>query len=222
MLFFNGGYIMDNIIENIERFVKEKMAGDSSGHDWFHIERVRSLALDLAKKEGADLFVCEAAVLFHDVIDDKLVDDEEAAIREVNEMLADLGVSGEISGHILEIITTMSFKGGSKNGMRTIEGKVVQDADRLDALGAIGIARTFAYAGAKGQPMYDPALKPRTYPMSKVEYRNGKSTAINHFDEKLFQLKERMNTVAGIKIAEERHLFMVEFIEQFMKEWNGS
>ncbi|WLD91522.1 HD domain-containing protein [Alkalihalobacillus sp. AL-G] len=207
------------IIEQIKTFAKQKLKGETSGHDWFHIERVRKIATDLSEKEGADLFICEAAVLLHDVIDDKLVKDEEAALLEVKRLLSELNVEDVESAHIVEIITTMSFKGGGNQEMRTIEGKVVQDADRLDALGAIGIARTFMYAGSKGQPMHEPDLSPRMHTMSKEEYRSGKSTAINHFYEKLFQLKDRINTEAGLKIAEERHRYMETFINAFLEEW---
>ncbi|MGP4079660.1 HD domain-containing protein [Pseudalkalibacillus sp. R45] len=212
---------MEQIRVNIEKLVKEKLKDDHTGHDWGHIERVRSLALHIGKNEGADLMVCELAVLLHDLIDDKLVEDEDEALKEVTRVLQDEGLQEAVINHIVEIITTMSFSKSPEKGMRTLEGKVVQDADRLDALGAIGIARTFMFAGAKGEAMYKSELPPRTEPLTKEVYRHGESTAINHFYEKLFKLKSLMNTQTGVKLAEKRHRFMEGFIEQFLAEWEG-
>ncbi|WP_261133631.1 HD domain-containing protein [Bacillus sp. Marseille-Q3570] len=212
---------MEQIRANIEQLVKEKLKDDHTGHDWDHIERVRSLALRIGKNEGADLMVCELAVLLHDLIDDKLVEDEDEALQEVTRVLENEDLQQEVIKHIVEIITTMSFSKSSEKGMRTLEGKVVQDADRLDALGAIGIARTFMFAGAKGEAMHQAHLPPRTEPMTKEEYRHGESTAINHFYEKLFKLKSLMNTETGVKLAEERHRYMEGFIEQFLADWEG-
>ncbi len=206
---------------NIEALVKDRLKNDSTGHDWGHIERVRSLVLHIGKTEGANLLICELAVLLHDLIDDKIVDDEEKALREVTQVLHEESLLQEDSDHIIEIITTMSFSSGSKEGMRTLEGKVVQDADRLDAIGAIGIARTFMYGGSKGEAMHQPNLAPRTEPMTKEEYRHGESSIINHFYEKLFKLKNLMNTKTGRKLAEERHRFMEGYITQFLAEWEG-
>lgn len=209
------------VIENIETIVKAKLENDFSGHDWEHFNRVRKLALHIGKIEGANLRVCELAALVHDLIDDKLFDDEEAALQEVIHLLKKAGVNSGDVDHIVEVITTMSFSSGSSGGMSTLEGKVVQDADRLDALGAIGIARTFMYAGAKSDPMYDPKIEARINPMTKEEYRKGKSTAINHFYEKLFKLKDLMNTEEGMRIAQERHTFMEQFVSRFLGEWEG-
>ncbi|WP_257350438.1 HD domain-containing protein [Pseudalkalibacillus decolorationis] len=214
-------HTITEILKQIEDYVKEKLQDDTSGHDWFHIERVRKLAITISEKEQANRFICEAAALLHDVIDDKIVDDEEQAVIGVEELLNELGVAKSDCIHIIEIITTMSFKGGSQHGMSTIEGKVVQDADRIDALGAIGIARTFMYAGAKGHPMHDPKIPPRLKTMSKEEYRNGKSTAMNHFYEKLLKLKSRINTETALQIAEERHTVIEQFVEDFLEEWQG-
>ena len=139
----------------------------------------------------------------------------------MNRWLRNNGVKEQVVSEINEIITTMSFKGGNLKPMKTIEGKIVQDADRLDALGAIGIARTFAYSGAKGQPIYDPNLAPRDH-MTYKSYRHGKSTAINHFYEKLLKLKDSMNTEYGKQLAEERHHYMLQFLKQFFHEWKES
>lgn len=208
-------------IRNIEKFVSEKLDHEHSGHDCGHIDRVRKLAIHIAVIEGADRSICEIAALVHDLIDDKLFENEELALNEVIHLLKREGVSDSDINHIVEIITTMSFSKSQGKSMRTLEGKVVQDADRLDALGAIGIARTFKYAGAKGDEMYNPAVKARTEQMTKDEYRNGASTAINHFYEKLFKLKGLMNTTEAVKIAEARHHFMEHFVEQFITEWEG-
>jgi len=210
----------EQILRNAEVWAKEKLGGDSSGHDWWHIERVRRLAVRLAQETGADSFITELAALLHDLADEKLFPDTAAAYEEMRLWLDGQGVEDEMKAHIIEIIQHMSFKGGTQSSMRTLEGCVVQDADRLDALGAIGIARTFAYSGWKGQPMHDPSLPPRTS-MTAEEYRNGKSSAYNHFHEKLLKLKDLMNTEAAKRIAEERHRFMESFLERFEKEWGG-
>lgn len=208
------------VIHKAEQFVKEKLQNDSSGHDWWHIDRVRNLALTIAAKENADLFICELAALLHDLADEKLAASEEEGLNAVHLWLSEHVQDLTIVSSVMEIISTMSFKGGSRPPMATTEGKVVQDADRLDAIGAIGIARTFAYAGAKGDLMYDPAL-PYRETMTKEEYRNGKSTAINHFHEKLLKLKSLMNTETAKKLAEDRHYYMEQFLKQFHTEWNG-
>ncbi|MGO4888038.1 HD domain-containing protein [Anaerobacillus sp. MEB173] len=210
----------DNILGKAELFVKEQLEGDSSGHDWWHIYRVTKLATTIAQKEGANQYICTLAALLHDVADEKLNESEEAGLKKVSNWLMENGVAEEDHDVIMEIIEMISFKGGNQSAMRTLEGKVVQDADRLDAIGAIGAARTFAYAGWKGQPMYDPEIIPRQK-MTKEEYRTGKSTAINHFYEKLFTLKETMNTDYAKQLAEERHRRMEQFVEEFMEEWEG-
>jgi uncharacterized protein len=208
------------ILEGAEQYVRHELGGDSSGHDWWHIERVRRTAIHIAQVENADRFVCELAALLHDVADEKLAGSEEAGMRKVRDWLSKEQVEEADAAHVLEIIATMSFKGGKGTPMRTLEGQVVQDADRLDALGAVGIGRTFAYSGAKGQLMYDPNL-PARESMTKEQYRNEKSTAINHFPEKLFKLKERMNTAYARQLAEDRHRFMEEFVSRFLEEWEG-
>ncbi|KEK25060.1 HD domain-containing protein [Bacillus gaemokensis] len=207
-------------IQETVTFVKSILEKDASGHDWYHIERVHKLAISLSKQEGGDRFVIEMAALLHDVADEKLNDSEEAGMKKVSDWLEGLGVTEEENEHILQIIANMSYKGGHGGKVETLEGKLVQDADRLDALGAIGIARTFAYGGAKGRLMYDPNVPPREE-MTKEEYRKNNDPSLNHFYEKLLKLKELMNTVTAKREAEIRHRYMEEFIEQFMKEWNA-
>ncbi|MEH7458660.1 phosphohydrolase [Bacillus pseudomycoides] len=207
-------------IQKTVTFVKNILEKDASGHDWYHIERVHKLAISLAKQEGGNLFVIEMAALLHDVADEKLNESEEAGMKKVSNWLEELSVPEEESKHILHIIANMSYKGGHGGKIETLEGKIVQDADRLDALGAIGIARTFAYGGAKGRLMYDPNVPPREA-MTKEEYRKSNDPSLNHFYEKLLKLKDLMNTDAAKREAEVRHRYMEEFIGQFMKEWNA-
>lgn len=207
-------------IEKTITFVKNILEKDASGHDWYHIERVHKLAIALFEKEGGNRFVIEMAALLHDVADEKLNESEEAGMKKVTDWLDLLGVSKEDARHIVHIIANMSYKGGHGGTVATLEGEIVQDADRLDALGAIGIARTFAYGGAKGRLMYDPTISPRDT-MTKEEYRKNDEPSLNHFYEKLLKLKDLMNTVAAKEEAEERHRYMEQFIDQFMKEWNA-
>jgi uncharacterized protein len=209
----------NNLIKKAEQLAKEHFKSDSSGHDWYHTNRVRNLAVAIAKDEGADIFICELAALLHDVADEKLNESAEAGESKVKSWLNNNVENKQLCADIMEIITTISFKGGHGKEVSSLEAKVVQDADRLDAIGAIGIARTFAYSGAKGQAIYDPEIAVRTE-MTKEQYRNEKSTAINHFYEKLFKLKDRMNTKSAIKIAEDRHRYMEQFVHTFLGEWN--
>jgi uncharacterized protein len=210
----------NDMIQLTEEWVKQKLAHDHSGHDWEHIRRVRDNALYIAKREGGNVLVIELAALLHDVVDDKVVNDVEAAYLELTQWLHKQGIASAAGEQIIHIISTMSFKGGNRPPMSTLEGQIVQDADRLDAIGAIGIARTFMYAGAKGTVMYDDAVSVRDM-MTEAEYRHGKSTAIHHFYEKLLKLKDLMNTDTGKKLAAERHQYMERYVQQFMKEWNG-
>jgi uncharacterized protein len=209
------------ILERAQNWVQEKLKHDSSGHDWWHIERVRRMAVRLARISGANLFICELAALLHDIVDDKLFPDQPTAYQELRSWFIEENIPEDIGAHVIEIISTLSFKGGNNLKMRTLEGQVVQDADRLDALGAIGAARTFAYSGWKGQAIYDPTIIFRSS-MTKEQYRNEKSTAINHFYEKLLRLRELMNTEAARKIAEGRHKFMEDFLMRFDLEWQGT
>ncbi|GGG05368.1 phosphohydrolase [Paenibacillus albidus] len=209
------------LIEQTEAFVREQLGQDTTGHDWWHSDRVRNTAAVIAGIEKADVLICTLAALLHDVADEKLNPSKEEGLLKVRTWLdSHLDNSGQID-HIMLIIDTMSFSGGSGAPMATLEGQVVQDADRLDALGAIGIARTFVFSGAKGRPMHDPDIAPRGESLQK-EYRDySKGTAVNHFYEKLLKLKDLMNTSYGRKLAEERHQFMLGFLDQFYKEWNA-
>jgi len=208
------------IITRTEEFVKEQLGKDTTGHDWWHSDRVRTTACAIAEMENADSFVCSLAALLHDVADEKLNESKEAGLEKVHTWLTTCLENQEQINHIMNIIETMSFSGGGGEPMATLEGQVVQDADRLDAIGAIGIARVFVFSGAKGRPIYDPQVAPRDESL-KEEYRDyTKGTAVNHFYEKLLKLKYTMNTAYGRKIAEERHDFMLSFLDQFYKEWN--
>jgi uncharacterized protein len=210
----------EQILASARTLVEAELGRDSSGHDCWHIYRVTEMAKRLAAEEGADAFVCELAALLHDIPDEKLNESAEAGQRKLLEWLDRQALEEEVRAHVLEIINTMSFKGGNQPPMRTLEGKVVQDADRLDAIGAVGIARTFAFSGARGQLMHDPHLPAREQ-MTAEEYRRGKSTAVNHFYEKLLLLKDLMNTEGAKRLAEERHRFMKMFLGRFYAEWEG-
>lgn len=208
------------VLAAAEAFAREQLAGDATGHDWWHTERVRRLARTLARAEGADTFTCELAALLHDVADDKIAGDEETGMRRVCAWLVGQPIAPEICESVAEIIATLSFAGGNRPPMRTLEGQVVQDADRLDAIGAIGIARTFAYGGARGRPLHEPGERARTY-ASKAEYRASNASSTAHFHEKLLLLKDRMNTAHARRIAEARHQYMVAFLDEFQREWDG-
>lgn len=206
------------ILEKTRDFVKEKMYKEGSGHDWFHVERVCNMSKYLAQKESADMFIVEMTALLHDIDDWKFSDVYNTTVTE--EFLKFVEVSEEDSNRILNIIKTMSYKGGVVDSTQnTIEGMVVQDADRLDALGAIGIARAFAYGGSKNRSMYDPSIKPIDF-KSLDEVKNKDNHTINHFYEKLFKLKDLMNTNTAKEIAKKRHKYMEDFIEEFYSEWN--
>lgn len=204
------------IIQAAEQYVKQELGTDRSGHDWWHIERVRKLAVRLAEAEGADRYVCELAALLHDVADEKLNPSKEAGLLKVQHWMEQAGVEPLTIEVIMLIISTMSYNGGKNPPMETIEGKVVQDADRLDALGAMGIARTFTYSGWKGRAMHDPERD-----FSNMEYRSNEQTSIQHFYDKLLKVKDLLNTEHARKIAESRHQFMEQFLEQFYAEWDA-
>jgi uncharacterized protein len=203
-----------------EAFAQQTLAHDSSGHDWSHIERVRQVALTIAQAEGANSYICELAALLHDVADYKIAGDEATGLARVRDWLVAQACDEPTTERVMEIIATMSFAGGERPAMTTLEGKIVQDADRLDAIGAVGVARAFAYGGAKGRAMYDPAQAPRER-MSAEEYRAAPAPTINHFYEKLLLLKDRMNTTHARQMAEQRHQFMLAFLDQFYAEWDG-
>lgn len=212
----------DDILKKTEEYVRKQHDGEGTGHDWWHIDRVRNTALFIAKEEEADLFIVELAALLHDIADHKFHHgDETMGSKVANDWLRPLNLDENSIKHVKEIITDLSFKGANvKTPMQTIEGKIVQDADRLDAIGAIGIARAFAYGGHKNREMYNPHKSP-TMHNSFDAYKNDTGSTINHFYEKLFFLKDRMNTSSGKKIAEHRHQFMVEYVHRFFSEWNG-
>ncbi|PLR77227.1 phosphohydrolase [Bacillus sp. V3-13] len=212
---------MKKIIRQSEEFVKESLRDDATGHDWHHIDRVRKNALNIASKEQrGDLFVIEMAALLHDTADEKLNVSGAAGEKKLLAFMDTLDLSIAIKEHILDIIFSISYKGGNSKALASIEAEIVQDADRLDAIGAIGIARTFAYGGSKGQPIYDPRIETREK-MTVEEYRNGKSSSIHHFYEKLLKLKDLLHTDAAKQLAEARHQFMEQFLQEFHSEWNG-
>ena len=210
-----------NLIQNTIAFVKEKLEGAEAGHDWFHIERVWKISKKIADSETCNLQVVELAALLHDIADPKFHDgDETLALKISNVFLQNQNVSADIIEQVLFIIKNISFKNREEAPeILPIELQIVQDADRIDAIGAIGIARTFNYGGFKNNLMYHPDIQPALN-MTKEEYKKSKGTTINHFYEKLLLLKDMMNTETGKKLAEERHDFMVEFLDQFSREWN--
>ena len=209
-----------DILLAAEKLAYESCKGDSSGHDWWHIVRVRNLAGTIAQKEGADVFICELAALLHDVADEKLVADPKKREEELCQWLFEQGLAEKDCQHVMTIIKTMSFKGGTNPPMTTLEGQVVQDADRLDAIGAIGIARVFAYSGAKGRPIHDPNRTARET-LTLRDYRSGQDTAIMHFYEKSLKLKDLMNTDYAKTLALHRHQFLEDYLDEFLAEWDA-
>ena len=212
----------EKIIKLTEDFVKETLNEAEGGHDWWHVYRVRKLALRIGEEENADLFVVQLAALLHDIADPKFNNGDEAiGPRLARNFLNRLEVDQEIIDHIDAIIRNISFhKTFEHQKFNSLELQVVQDADRLDAIGAIGIARTFNYGGHKNFPLYDPDIKPNLH-LTKEAYKNSKAPTLNHFYEKLFLLKDMMNTKTGKQMAEERHRFMEVFVERFLEEWEG-
>jgi len=209
------------IIQSVALKIKEKLNGDSGGHDWWHIYRVWQLSKSIAEIENADIFIVELAALLHDVADWKYSDgDEWAGGKVARSMLKEYNLPDQTISQIIEIIDSLSFKGaGVDTTMKTIEGRIVQDADRLDAIGAIGIARTFAYGGMKGRAIFDPDIKPFLHD-SFDSYKRSDSPTINHFFEKLLLLKDRMNTKTAKDLAIKRHIFLEQFLSQFFREWD--
>lgn len=210
------------IINNTILFVKNQLTHAEGGHDWFHIERVYKNALLIAEEEECDLTVVKLAALLHDIADSKFHGgDEMVGPKTARTFLESQNVSEDIILHVIAIIENISFKGGNfEKKFNSKELEIVQDADRLDAIGAIGIARTFNYGGFKNRPLYNPNIQPNLN-MSKEEYKNSESPTLNHFYEKLLLLKDKMNTETGKKIAQKRHDFMVTFLSQFYAEWDG-
>jgi len=210
------------VVNKTIAFVKEKLAQAEGGHDWFHIERVYKNALLISHNEVCDVIVVKLAALLHDIADSKFNNgDESIGPRIAHEFLQSQQVPTETIIHIINIIENISFKGGNIDStFHSKELDIVQDADRLDAIGAIGIARAFNYGGYKNRAMYDPDIAPKLN-MSKEEYKNSTAPTLNHFYEKLLLLKDKMNTETGKKIAEERHQFMQQFLSRFYAEWEG-
>lgn len=202
-------------------FIKNVFSGDSSGHDFYHTVRVYKLAAQIAEHEKADVKTVQLAALLHDVDDIKLSPDTYSEKKNAVSFMTAGNVDKKTIEAVCKIIDSVSFVGTDSQIPETIEGKCVQDADRLDAMGAIGIARTFAYGGSKGRAIYDPEIKPKTG-MNKEEYRNNEnSTSINHFYEKLLLLESMMNTSEGRRLAKHRMAVMQEFLDEFIAEWNG-
>ncbi|MFN6377763.1 MAG: HD domain-containing protein [Flavobacteriales bacterium] len=210
------------MIEEVIAHVKEALRDAEAGHDWFHIERVRRNALHIHQHEGGNKLVIELAALLHDIADSKFHGgDDTIGPRKAREVMERLGFDASIINEVIFIIENISFKGGRDiPSRRTIELDIVQDADRLDAIGAIGIARAFNYGGYKGRALFDPAIPPDMN-MTKEEYKKSTAPTLNHFYEKLFLLKDLMNTKTGRTLANERHQFMQQFVEQFLREARG-
>jgi len=212
----------ENLMIATEQMIRQTQAGDSSGHDWWHIDRVRRTALEIARLEGADLRVVELAALLHDIGDWKFHGgDETVGPRRAREWLQHNGADTPTIDHVCEIVATLSFKGaGVATEMTTLEGRCVQDADRLDAIGAIGIARAFAFGGHFGRILYDPNHRPQPHDSFEA-YKSTAGPTINHFYEKLLLLKDRMQTATGRQLARQRHEFLEQYLAQFFAEWNA-
>ncbi len=212
----------ETIIQNTVAFVKLTLLGAEGGHDWYHIERVWNTARYIREQEGSgDLLTIELAALLHDISDAKFNGgDDEIGSRMASEFLLEQDVDREILEHVQAIIKHVSYKGGfSQDQISTIEFHIVQDADRLDAIGAVGIARAFNYGGFKNRPIHKPEMPLQEYKDSKA-YHKSDAPTINHFYEKLLKLKDLMNTSTGLKMAEERHTYMLDFLDRFYREWN--
>jgi uncharacterized protein len=210
------------LINNTILFVKKQLEDAEGGHDWFHIERVFKNALLIAENEDCNVTVVKLGALLHDIADSKFHDgDENIGPKTARIFLESQNVSEDIISHVIAIIENISFKGGNfEKKFNSKELEIVQDADRLDAIGAIGIARTFNYGGFKNRPLHNPNIQPNLN-MSKEEYKNSESPTLNHFYEKLLLLKDKMNTETGKEIAQKRHDFMITFLAQFYAEWDG-
>jgi uncharacterized protein len=222
--FAETGFFMDKekIIKKVIEHMKAQFSGESTGHDWFHIERVWKNTKLIAANEKCDIFVAELGALLHDVADHKFVENFNAEAEKRSRLiLAGTEIDDGTLNAVLHIIRNCSFKGGiGENKMKSIEGLIVQDADRLDAIGAIGIARTFAFGGKFGNELYNPEVPPTDF-KSEEEYRKTRTHTVNHFYEKLLKLKDGMNTESAKRIADQRHGFMELFLDQFYAEWNG-
>ncbi len=212
----------EEIISKICEKLKAEFANEVSGHDWWHLFRVWNTAKHITQIEKANMFVVELGALLHDIADWKFNNnDESVGPKKVTALLEPFEVSKDVIDQVCDIVATVSFKGSAAiNKIKTIEGKIVQDADRLDAIGAIGIARAFAYGGFVKRPIYNPDEKYQSN-QNEASYTKNNSTSINHFYEKSLLLKDRMNTVTGRKMAESRHEYMKDYLEHFYREWDG-
>jgi uncharacterized protein len=210
------------IIDKTTAYVKAELANAEGGHDWWHIYRVWSTAKEIASHESCDRLVVELAALLHDIADSKFHGgDEDVGPQKAQAFLETIDVDSDTIDHVIHIIRNISYKGGKvERSFTSKELDIVQDADRLDAIGAIGIARAFSYGGFKGRAFYDPAIAPDLH-MSKEQYKNSGAPTINHFYEKLLSLKDLMNTETGKAMAQARHEFMLTYLDQFYKEWEG-
>lgn len=214
---------MNNTVNSTIDFVKQTLENAEAGHDWFHIERVYKTAININEVEKGNALVVALAALLHDIADPKFNNgDEELGPSIAEDFLKSIAVAEDIVSHVKLIIQNMSFKNSFDGvGFTSMEMQIVQDADRLDAIGAIGIARAFTYGGFKNRVLYNPAIKPEQH-LTKESYKNTSAPTINHFYEKLLLLKDMMNTEAGKAIAIERHNFMLQYLEHFYKEWEGN
>lgn len=210
----------EDLLKKTMIYIKERFKNDFSGHDYYHSIRVYKLADYICRKENADLETVQLSALLHDVDDYKLFEKGAGGFSNAEAFLKDNKVPTEKINAICNIISSVSFKGTDTKVPESIEGKIVQDADRLDAIGAIGIARAFAYGGSRNRVMHDPSEKPREN-MNFEEYSTSKGTSINHFYEKLLKLKDLMNTETAKKIAAHRHKYMEDFLSEFFREWDG-
>ena len=214
--------IPSELISKTILFVRKQLQNAEGGHDWFHIERVYKNAIAISENEKCNTMIVQLGALLHDIADSKFHNgDESIGPKIARTFLESEKVEAETINQVINIIENISFKGGNfEKKFNSIELEIVQDADRLDAIGAIGIARTFNYGGFKNRPLYNPAISPNLH-MNKEEYKNSEAPTINHFYEKLLLLKDKMNTETGKKIAQQRHHFMETFLSQFYAEWDG-
>lgn len=211
------------IIRKTKDFSRQQLKDEEGGHDWFHTLRVYNNALQIAKGEDADSLVVALGALLHDIAESKFNDgDETLGPKVAREFLFSINIDSEIIEHVVKIIENISFKNtfDARQKFHSKELEIIQDADRLDAIGAIGIARCFNYGGYKNRKLFDPSIKPNMN-MTKEEYKSSNAPTINHFYEKLLLLKNKMNTISGKRIAEQRHKFMEQFLDQFYAEWDG-
>lgn len=211
-----------DLIRRTVDYIQERLQSDATGHDWWHVYRVWQLAKRLAASEGGDLVIIELGALLHDIADWKFhAGDDSAGPRAAREWLTQQQADHRLIDAVCHIVQHVSFKGaGVASEMESLEGKIVQDADRLDALGAVGIGRAFAYGGSRGRSMHDPLIKP-TQHASFAAYQASQSTTLNHFYEKLLLLQDRLNTTTARQLAAERHRFMEAFVQRFLAEWEG-